>query len=63
MKQYPSHPFPAYVLKVTFSIVPYFFLGLPVMQIEGTSIMVHLNLLCDVMGPNGSEWHAAITLR
>jgi len=63
MKQYPIHPFPAYVLKVNFSIVPCFFLGLPVKELQGTSNMVHLNLLCDVMGPNGSEWHEAITMQ
>jgi len=55
MKQHPIHPFPAYVLKVSFNIVPYFFLGLPVMQLQGTSNMEHLNLFYDVMRSNGSE--------
>ena len=59
----PNSPIPSLCLKVNFSIVPCFFLGLPVKELQGTSNMVHLNLLCDVMGPNGSEWHEAITMQ
>lgn len=65
MKQYPFHSFPACVLKIPISIVPYFCLDPPLMQLQlsaftkGISntyyIQIYYAMLWDLIAVNGMQ--------